>query len=504
MQQLRRSGFTLASAALLALAFAVWTAWLPQAVDGWWRITPQEPTSNLGQVLAIVAGVTAWPVLLVITAAVAWWMSRRRFYTASGAVLLAFVLTLSLTTIMRHSIGRARPASPFAGAITQQGFGYPSTHVAMWTAGAVMVATLLSTMRRRVWPSVVAGAAAVVVVAVNRLWMGAHVVTDVVGGALLGGFAASLANLLADVHVVRRQMRGDDLAAAVIYNPVKVVGIETFRALVQQTLEDYGYERVVWLPTEADDPGVAMARRALDADVDVVIVAGGDGTVRVVLGELADTGQKVAILPSGTGNLLAKNLGIPLDVEQALRLGLEKPPTAIDLIEVQLPDGVQFAAVLAGVGIDANIMNDTDEDLKKAVGVVAYVMAGARHLDTDPMRVRLTVDEQPTVEVDASLVSIGNVGDIEKGVSLMPHASARDGVLDVLVATPSTRLDMAQMITDVLFEAGDGPNIARYTGSQLRLEVPESAACQIDGDVVGDITDVTFQVRPEAVQLALP
>jgi len=131
-------------------------------------------------------------------------------------------------------------------------------------------------------------------------------------------------------------------------------------------------------------------------------------------------------------------------------------------------------------------------------------MAGARHLDANPMRVRLTVDDQPPVEVDASLVSIGNVGELEKGVSLMPEASARDGVLDVLVATPSTRLDMAQMISDVLFEAGDGPNIARYTGSQLRLEVPESAACQIDGDVVGDITDVTFQVRPEAVQLALP
>lgn len=504
MQQLRRSGFTLASAALLVLAFAVWTAWLPQAVDEWWRVAPPEPTSNLGQVLAIVAGVTAWPVLLVVTAGVAWWMSRRRFYTASGAVLLAFVLTLSLTTLMRHSIGRARPESPFAGAITQPGFAYPSMHVAMWTAGAVMVATLLSTMRRRVWPGVVAGAAAVLVVAVNRLWMGAHQVTDVVGGALLGGFAASLANLLADVHVVRRSMRGDDLAAAVIYNPVKVVGIETFRGLVQQTLEEYGYERVVWLPTEADDPGVAMARRALDEDVDVVLVAGGDGTVRVVLGEFADTGQKVAILPSGTGNLLAKNLGIPLDVEQALRLGLEKAPTAIDLIEVQLPDGVQFAAVLAGVGIDADIMNDTDEDLKKAVGVVAYVMAGARHLDANPMRVRLTVDDQPPVEVDASLVSIGNVGELEKGVSLMPEASARDGVLDVLVATPSTRLDMAQMISDVLFEAGDGPNIARYTGSQLRLEVPEGAACQIDGDVVGDITDVTFQVRPEAVQLALP
>jgi len=223
-----------------------------------------------------------------------------------------------------------------------------------------------------------------------------------------------------------------------------------------------------------------------------------------VLGEFADTGQKVAVLPSGTGNLLAKNLDIPLDVEQSLRLGLEKEPTAIDLIEVDLPDGVQFAAVLAGVGIDANIMDDTDEGLKKAIGPAAYVVAGARHLDANPMQVRITIDDEEPVEVNASLVSIGNVGEIEKGVSIMPHASARDGKLDVLVATPSTRLDMAQMITDVLLEANDGRNIARYTGERLRLEVPGGGACQIDGDVVGDITDATFQVRPRAVQLVLP
>lgn len=504
MHPLRRSGFTLGTTAILALSFTLWTWWLPTSVDRWWQVAVPEPTSTLGQVLAIVAGVTSWPVLLVVTSCVAWWMSRHRFYTASGAVLLAFVLTFSMTTVMRHVIARPRPTSPFGEAITQQGYGYPSMHVALWTAGVLMVATLMSTMRRKVWPYAVAGTVAVMFIAVNRLWMGAHQVSDVVGGVLLGGFAAGLANLLADVHVVRMTVRGDDLAAAVIYNPVKVVGIETFRGLVQQTLDEYGYERVVWLPTEADDPGVAMARRALEADVDVVLVAGGDGTVRVVLGEFADTGQKVAVLPSGTGNLLAKNLDIPLDVEQSLRLGLEKEPTAIDLIEVDLPDGVQFAAVLAGVGIDANIMDDTDEGLKKAIGPAAYVVAGARHLDAKPMQVRFTVDDEEPVEVEASLVSVGNVGEIEKGVSIMPHASARDGKLDVLVATPSTRLDMAQMITDVLLEANDGRNIARYTGTRLRLEVPGGGACQIDGDVVGDITEATFQVRPQAVNVVIP
>jgi len=118
--------------------------------------------------------------------------------------------------------------------------------------------------------------------------------------------------------------------------------------------------------------------------------------------------------------------------------------------------------------------------------------------------VRLTVDESETVEAEASLVSVGNVGDLQQGVTIIPDASAHDGKLDVLVATPHSTLDMAQMITEVLTEARDGHNIARYNGSKVRLEIEGGAQCQIDGDVIGEVEDVTFEVRPGAVELVLP
>ncbi|WP_296140748.1 bifunctional phosphatase PAP2/diacylglycerol kinase family protein [uncultured Tessaracoccus sp.] len=504
MHSLRRSATTLTAVVLSGLALLVWTLTVPEFLDGWWAVPAPDPGSVTGQVLVIVAGATAPAVVGVAAAGTAWWLARHRFYAVAGAALLAMVLAWSGATVVRHLVGRPRPASPFDWAITQQGPGHPSVHVAVWTAAAVIGMTLASTMRRRVWPAALVGIAAVACVAGDRLWMAAHTVSDVVGGVLLGVFAACLANLLADVHVVHAVAGTGTLRAAVIYNPVKVVGVETFRNLVAQTLEAHGADEVLWLPTEACDPGFRMAERALEAQVDVVLVAGGDGTVRVVLGELADTGQKVGILPSGTGNLLARNLGIPLDVDRALRLALEHDPTPTDLIRVDLPDGTQHAAVLAGIGIDAHIMDDTDEGLKRAIGPAAYVVAGARHLDARPMQVRLTVDDHDPVDVEASLVSIGNVGELQEGVAIMPGASAHDGQLDVLVATPNTKLDMAQMITDVLFEAGDGPNIARWTGTRLRLEVPDGARCQIDGDVVGDVTDVTFSVRQGAVRLVCP
>ncbi len=504
MAPLRPSRFTLTATLVLGLAFLGWSLWRPEFVDRWWDIPPLDPTSAAGQVGVIVAGVSAPIVLGAVAAVGAWVLSRRRLYAISGAIILAWLLAWSGASVVKQVAKVARPGSPFDWSITQQGYAYPSGHMAAWAAGALMAATLASTMRRRVWPWALGWALAVVVVAVDRLLLGAHRPTEVVGGILLGLFTASLANLIADVHVVRTPRGGDGLSAAVIYNPVKVKGVETFRELVGSTLAEHGYDDVLWLTTEADDPGVRMARRALAAGVDLVLVAGGDGTVRVVMGELAGTEQTMAVLPSGTGNLLARNLDIPLDLERATRLAVQQAPTPIDLIEVRLPDGVQHAAVLAGLGIDAAIMMDTDEGLKKAIGPAAYVVAGAKHLHAQPMRVRLTIDDHPPVEAEASLVSVGNVGELQRGVAIMPDASARDGLLDVLVATPQNALDMAQMITDVLMEADDGPNIARYTGRRVRVEVEGSAKCQIDGDLVGEVAEVTFEVQPGAVQLVLP
>lgn len=504
MERLRRSTFTIVGALACGLGFLLWTIFLPTGLNGLWGFGIPSPESDFGQAMVIMAGATAPVVLAAAAVGVSLAMSRRRFFVISGMALLSWVLAWSAAKIVKELVALPRPDSPYLETLTQSGYSYPSGHVTVWAAAAVVATTIASTMRRKVWPVAVIAWAAVALVAVNRLILGAHTITDIAGGLLLGGFMASLANLITDVHVVRNAKSGENLSAAVIYNPVKVVGVEIFRDLVAKTLTEHGYEKVLWLTTEAEDPGYAMAKRALEADVDVVLVAGGDGTVRIVLGELAGTGQKVGILPSGTGNLLARNLDIPLDVERALTLALENDPTPTDIIEVRHGDDTEYAAVLAGIGLDADIMGDTDEDLKKSIGPAAYVIAGASHLDAKPMQVTITVDDAEPVDADASLVSVGNVGELQKGVSIMPDADAHDGKLDVLVATPHSRLEMAQTVTDLITDNTEGTNIARYTGKKVRLQIKEPAPAQIDGDVIDDVTDITFEVRPGDIQLILP
>lgn len=504
MHRWRRSRFAIISTVVLAAVFVVLTLLLPtfgpldDALRG--GVVVDEATRQLLTTVGLVATVV---VVLAGAAVLAWWVSRRRLYAVSGALVLGVTLTWASSVVLQELIAQPRPGP--GDLLALQDFSYPSTHVALWTAMAFGVATVRSTARHRVRPVVLVGAVLVVAQAAFRLLVGGETLADVLAGAVLGALVASLANLIADVHIVREPLRaGTGSSAAVIYNPVKVSGVDAFRDLVGRALAEYGFDEPLWITTSAEDPGVAMAREALAADVDLVLVAGGDGTVRIALGELADTGQKVAILPSGTGNLLARNLRIPLDLERALLLALSKPPTPTDIIEVRIDGRTEYAAVLAGLGIDANIMKDTNEDLKKTIGTAAYVVAGARHIKAKPMAVALTVDDADPVEVEASLVSIGNVGELQEGVTIMPDASAHDGRLDVLVATPNTTLDMAQMITDVLFETGDGQNIARYAGERLHVRVEGKASFQIDGDVVGEAEEATFTVRPGAVQLVTP
>ncbi|MPZ04359.1 sphingosine kinase, partial [Micrococcus luteus] len=126
--------------------------------------------------------------------------------------------------------------------------------------------------------------------------------------------------------------------------------------------------------TQEDDPGTAMARQALDAGARLVIAAGGDGTVRTVAEQLAGTDVALGVVPLGTGNLLARNLDLPInDVEQCLRIAVGGRQRRIDTVDVRFTheDGRvtrQTFTVIGGAGYDADIMGDTKDELKSLAG----------------------------------------------------------------------------------------------------------------------------------------
>ena len=167
-----------------------------------------------------------------------------------------------------------------------------------------------------------------------------------------------------------------------ILNPIKVPDVDEFRHTVDAALAERGFGDSLWLETTEDDAGSTMAKRAIEEPVDLVVVAGGDGTVRVVCAELAGSGIPVAVLPAGTGNLLARNLGISLDLEIALTELLGGNEQRIDSVEVE-GDELQTDrfVVMAGLGLDAAIIADAPDELKKHVGWAAYVVATLKNLN---------------------------------------------------------------------------------------------------------------------------
>ncbi|WP_353808415.1 diacylglycerol/lipid kinase family protein [Agromyces sp. SYSU T00194] len=316
--------------------------------------------------------------------------------------------------------------------------------------------------------------------------------------------------------------------AAVIYNPTKK-GVDGLRRDVAAAIEEAGWAEPVWIETEADDPGKGMAEDAVAKGVDLVIAAGGDGTVRAVAEGLRGTGVEMAAVPLGTGNLLARTLGIPVnDAKAAVRTALHGVPKAIDVImlEVTRPDGEveSFASlVMAGIGIDAEMIAKTNDDLKKRVGWLAYVEGGLRAIpQSSPFRVYYRLDRARIHRARVSSVLVANLGDLPGNVELIPDASVDDGRLDVAVLQPKGFLGWLQVwrrvtwenrvlrrtavgrqvirMRDASGEDGGRSDIAYLRGRAFSLELDDEAReLEVDGDEFGKVLKISATTDAAAV-----
>lgn len=516
-------------AAVLAAALGLWT-WLTfrwsalQALDRRWLPGPVEPFSVEAQVAGALALVT-WPgVDYLVLLGIAWWAARRRLRQLAVALLLTVVLGWGGSALVKLLLTRERPAQALP-LVTAHGFSYPSGHLVAVTAlaigvGATFAVTRRSVRARLLWQ--VGASAGVLLVALDRWLLGAHYLTDIVGGLLQGGLAAVLALILAGVRVpvphdlVTEMVRaratteedagGPPRRAAVILNPTKVLDWVTFRRQVEYELQVRGWGPPLWLETTVDDPGRAMTRQAIAEGVDLVLGAGGDGTIRVICSGLAGSGVPFGLIPSGTGNLLARNIGIPLDRAAALAVALDGVDKGVDLVEIRVDGGEpDHFAVMGGIGIDAVIMESTNPDLKKAVGSAAYFVAAARNANHPALHTTITVDDQPPLRRRAHVIVVGNVGYLQANIPLIPDAKYDDGLLDVLIASPRSARDWVRITTRVLTHARrSDAQLDRITGRKVTITVEERDFFQLDGDTVGECGTMVAEVKPEALTLRVP
>jgi diacylglycerol kinase (ATP) len=513
----------------LLVAFVAWT-WLTfnsAALAGFDQRTlapPLDPGSRTAQIAGAFALLT-WPGFeYAALAAIALWAIRHRLRQLAVALVLVIALGWGGSSLLKITFQRPRPEHAL-DLITATGYAYPSGHVigvvALSIAVGATFAVTRQTVRARVLWQVGSGLL-VIAVAFDRWITGAHYITDIVGGALYGALAATVALLVAGVNVpiphelvgeiVRSRAVAEEVPvvplrrAAVIFNPAKVTDWITFRRHVEYELKSRGWDRALWLETTSEDPGRAMTEHAVRENVDLVLGAGGDGTIRRICSGLAHTGIPFGLIPAGTGNLLARNIGIPLDEVAALDVAFDGVDKAVDLVSLQVDDQPpDHFAVMAGIGMDAVIMEGADPKMKKAVGSAAYFVSAAQNANHPAMHATIAVDDQPPIRRRASVIVVGNVGFLMANIQLIPGARADDGMLDVLVASPRTIRDWVRLTTRVLTRRRQPDDqLDRMTGHRVTITVEERDQVQLDGDTVGECNMLTAEVVPGALRLRIP
>jgi undecaprenyl-diphosphatase len=252
--------------------------------------------------------------------------------------------------------------------------------------------------------------------------------------------------------------------------------------------------------TTPEDCGTGLAKTAVEAGAGLVVACGGDGTVNAVAQSLCGTDVVLGILPLGTGNLLAGQLGVPSGLDDAIAALVHGSDRRIDL---GVADGQVFVG-MAGLGLDAAMIADASERLKSRLGWPAYVPSILRHLRDRGERVTLRVDGRRERHRHVKALIIGNIGRLHAGLDLMPQAAPDDGVLDVVVLEPYGRLSGWLEVLLRLLIHRDGQHISRYQAKQVEARVRRAVPLELDGDPFRTAKVLAVQVQPGALLVRTP
>lgn len=312
---------------------------------------------------------------------------------------------------------------------------------------------------------------------------------------------------------------------AVIFNPEKV-DAGRLQKSVDAVLAQHAIREVSYLPTTASQTGHAQASKAVAQGSTLVLAVGGDGTLRAVIEGIQGTEVALGIVPRGTGNALARNLGIPLgSVTRAVERAVTGTTRTIDLGQAKMEFGgsrgseTHVFAVMAGTGLDAKVIMNTSSDLKRKLGWVAYIDGGLKSLPVRFERMDVSVNGRPSKSLKVHSLLIGNCGFLAGNITLMPDARLDDGLLDVAYVGPRrfwnwidfwnrvtimswtiNKIKSWRKITDAVANVKTLENLA---GKRIEVWPEHPVEIQLDGDGFGKVHSVTFEVLPSALNVRL-
>ena len=314
--------------------------------------------------------------------------------------------------------------------------------------------------------------------------------------------------------------------AALVYNPVKV-NEQRLLSAVRGLSKKYGWASPKFYQTSIEDPGQGRTRQAIAAGAAAVLVAGGDGTVRAVSEAMAGTEVPLTIVPSGTGNLFARNLGLPLahpeTMIEATFIGMTHP---VDIGWARLTrengeESEHAFVVLAGMGLDAKMIAHTNAQLKKQVGWIAYIDGAARSLPgSRPFRTVFQIDDDKLRTTKVHSMLFANCGALPAGITLVPDASLTDGLLDVVVIRPTGPLGWLALWRRVWWDnsvlrrsrtgrwvlkrRGRDATIRYLSGRTSDAAMDHPTSIELDGDEFGEAVRMSCRLDQGGLTIVLP
>ncbi|MFG2714190.1 diacylglycerol kinase family protein [Streptomyces goshikiensis] len=534
-----------------------------RVADGHWPLTLEDrlprafaahrsPLGNgLSAGLSLLASTEAIVGVTLVCVAALLMLPRARRWTEAVFLGASVAVQSAVFLLVTIFVERPRPDVPqLDGAPPTSSF--PSGHVGASVALYGGLATLVLSRTRGPWRYLTAGVLLLVppAVGLSRVYRGMHHPSDVAGGLLNGvatllvmGFVFLYGRGSANGRTPYEVPRGGAEAVPAQPGwPAHTDGRRTGRRVVvvrhphncpdelagqvRARLSRHGFTDQRWTSTTVERPGGSLAEECSAGRVDLVVACGGDGTVRVCADVVAGTGIPLALVPCGTGNLLARNLDLPTDPATALEEALGGGDFGIDVGRVE-GDGLPPTrfTVMTGAGFDAAMVRDASPVLKARLGWVAYTLSAARHLRDPRMRLIIRLDGGRRIRRRARMVVIGNVGTLQGGLELLPRARPDSGRLEVVLFDPRGAAGWFAAATHLAArvvrrpapapspggpDGPDGPDVVAggsleyFSATRIEVRFARAQAREVDGDSMSEGARLTADTEPGALRMRLP